>query len=692
MKRPMATIGFSMLITFLLITNITHKMTVALLTGAIVIFSCFLIVKKLRKHLSIIFALFGFIVFTLSFISAEKYYFNEKAEMENEQYLSGIVCEMPKDSDYAFTYVIKLDNKNYKIRYVSETDHFLREGDIVKVNGKCDDENQDKDLFGNSLSSKVYFTFFESDECSIKKTGEINYYYKNIGAVKRAFSEVVTKYLPGRNGAIARAITIGDKSELDEKVTDYFKFCGTSHLLVISGLHLSLVSIFIVNFLNKFSKLRKYSSIIGLLCLLIYSAVTGFGVSVLRAGAMVAAVLVAKMFNRDADSINSIGLAVTFILLINPFAPFSAALWLSVLSTLGILAYSGKLYTWINEKFQGNSITEKSVYQLIVKSFSISFATMVFTLPVFIFKFKMVSVVSVLTNFLMVDAALVMMISTFVGVFSHVVFLKPISQLCFLITGLIGEFLHIIAEKIGMWEWSTISLEHKYYKYFFAIAIVCIGITLLMRKQKPHLLKFTTILLSLSFVVLTFYCVWFSYNTPTIEIAGTDRNPVITVNYNNETVLIGTQKHKNIDIIKDVLNKHNKKQPDMLVVNENHSAVISETINIYNNFGVTDTYFYTSAPKVFAETSKGSIRGFSIKENVRADFIENDFMRITAKNKCVVIAECKNAENVFENKEDCDIIILYGKNISKYEDLIKENQNDVQVIVLATGEKITINL
>lgn len=692
MKRPMATIGFSMLLTFLLITNITHKMTVALLIGAIVIFCCFLIVKKLRKHLSVIFALFGFIVFTVSFISAEKYYFNEKTEMENEQYLSGILCEIPNDSDYAFSYIIKPENKNYKIRYVSETDHFLREGDVVKVNGKCIDENQDKDLFGNSLSSKVYFTFFESDECSIKKTGEINYYYKNIGAVKRAFSEVVTKYLPGRNGAIARAITIGDKTELDEKITDYFKYCGTSHLLVISGLHLSLVSIFIVNFLNKFSKLRKYSSVIGLLCMLIYSAVTGFGVSVLRAGAMVAAILVAKLFNRDADSVNSIGLAVTFIILVNPFAPFSAALWLSVLSTLGMLTYSGKINIWIKEKIDGKAISKSSLFNLFINAFSISFATMVFTLPVFIFKFRMVSVVSVLTNFLMVDSALVMMISTFIGVLSHTIFLRPISQLCFLITGIIGEFLYVVAEKIGMWEWSTISLEHKYYKYFLVIAIVCIGITLLMRKQKPRLLKYTTILLSLSFIILTFYCVWFSYNTPAIEIVGTDRNPVITVNYNNETVLIGTQKHKNIDIIKDVLNKHNKKQPDMLVVTDNHSAVISETINIYNNFGVTDTYFYNTVPTVFAETSKGSIRGFSIKETVRVDFLENDFIWITANNKRVVIAECKNAENVFENKEDCDIIILYGKNISEYEEYIKNNQDNVQVIVLATGEKITINL
>ena len=688
----MATIGFSMLLTFLLITNITHKMTIALLIGAMVIFCCLLIVKKLRKHLSIIFALFGFIVFTLSFISAEKYYFNEKAEMENEQYLSGVVCEMPKDSDYAFTYIIKPENKNYKIRYVSESDHFLREGDIVKVNGKCNDENQDKDMFGNLLSSKVYFTFFESDECSIRKTGEINYYYKNIGAAKRAFSEVVTKYLPGRNGAIARAITIGDKTELDEKVTDYFKFCGTSHLLVISGLHLSLVSIFIVNFLNKFSKLRKYASYIGIACLLIYSAITGFSVSVIRAGAMVAAVLVARMFNRDADSINSIGLAVAFILLINPFAPFSVALWLSVLSTLGILAYSGKIVVWTNEKLKGKSILKKSLYHLVVTSFKISIATMIFTLPVFIFKFKMVSVVSVLTNFLMVDLALVMMICTFVGVFSHIIFLRPISQFCFLITGLIGEFLHNVAEKIGMSEWSTISLEHKYYKNFFAVAVVCITITLLLKKYKLDLIKYTTILLSLSFIILTTYCVWFNYNTPTIEIVGTDRNPVITVNYNNETVLIGTQKHKNIDIIKNVLNKHNKKKPDMLVVMDNHSAVISEIINIYNNFGTTDAFFYTSAPAIFAEMSKSLIRGFSIKGNVRADFIEKDFMAITANDKRVIISECKNIENIFENQEDCDIMIFYGKNVSEYEERIKENPDDVQVFILATGEKVTINL
>lgn len=691
LKRPMTVIGFSMLITFLLITNITHKMTVALLTGAIVIFLFFIIIKKLRKCLWVIFALFGFIAFTISFVSAEKYYFNEKTEMENEQYISGVVCEIPTDSDYVFSYIIKPEDKNYKIRYVSETDRFLCEGDAVKIFGKCENDGQDKDLFGNSLSTKIYFTYFESDECTIRKTGEINYYYKNVGAVKRAFSEVVTQYLPGENGAIARAITIGDKAELDDRVTDYFTYCGTSHLLVISGLHLSLVSVYMVSFLNRFSKLRKYSSFIGLLCLLVYAAITGFGVSVIRAGTMVAAVLVAGLFKRGADSVNSIGFAVTLILLVNPFAPFSTALWLSVFSTLGLVTYASKIKIWIMERVKGRAIWKSRFFNFFINAFSISFATMVFTLPVFIFEFKMISIVSVITNFLMVDMALVMMISTFTGVFSHIIFLRPISQLCFLVTGLIGKFLHTVAEKFGMWEWSTISLEHKYYKYFLAVAIVLVGIALLMKKQKPKLLKYTTAILSVAFVVLTIYCAWSDYNTPAIEIAGTSRNPVITVNYNNRTVLIGTQKYNNTDIIKTLLNKHNKKKPDMLVVNDNFSEVISETINIYNSFGKTDTCFYSPSPAVFEESSRDCVRGFSINGNVRTDFVEKDFMVITANNKRVVIAECKNAENIFENKEDCDIIVVYGKNISEYTDLIKDNQDDVQVLTLAAGEKVTVN-
>ena len=185
----MATIGFSMLATFLVISNIEHKMTIALLIGAVVIFFCFIIFKALRKHLAVIFALFGVIAFTFSFVGAEKYYLGEVKEFENDQTLTGVVCATPTDSDYAFTYIIKLQGKGYKVRFVSENDNFLEEGDCVKLVGKSEEGYEITDFFENSLSSKVYFTFFEDDECKIYKTGETNWFYKNIGVVKREFVE-----------------------------------------------------------------------------------------------------------------------------------------------------------------------------------------------------------------------------------------------------------------------------------------------------------------------------------------------------------------------------------------------------------------------------------------------------------------------------------------------------------------------
>ena len=221
LKRPMAIIGFSMLLTFLLITNITHKMTIALLIGAVVVFCCFILVKKLRKYLSVIFALFGVIVYTFSFVSAEKYYLNETKEMENEQTFTGVVCATPTDSDYAFSYVIKPEGKKYKIRYISQEDKFLCEGDYVKFIGKCETTEEDIDWFENAISSKVYFTIFESDTSSIQKLSGENWYYKNIGSVKLFFSQIVTKYLPGTSGAIAKAMTIGDKSEIENKGRRY---------------------------------------------------------------------------------------------------------------------------------------------------------------------------------------------------------------------------------------------------------------------------------------------------------------------------------------------------------------------------------------------------------------------------------------------------------------------------------------
>ncbi len=682
LKRPFAVIGFSMLATFLLVTNISHKMTVALLIGATVSLFVFILFKRLRKYETLIFSLVGIISFALLFITSEKNFVNEQAFFETQQTIKGVVCQTPTNSDYAFTYIVKIEDENYKIRFVSEEDKFINEGDCVAVTVDNYDTAVETDFFENSLASKIYFTVFESDGSSIENTGKTNFFYKNIGAVKRAFSEIIDEYLPGENGAIAKAMTISDKSGIDSYTIDYFNYCGTSHLLVISGLHLTLWSLGIIKHLNKFSKLRKFSSLIGILCLLFYSAITGFTVSVLRAGAMIGAVLVARMFNRDADSINSIGVAVAFILIFNPFAPFSVSLWFTVLSTLGILYFSEKIFNLVDEKTINKTISKIPFYKTIITTISISFSTTVFTLPVFVFNFKMLPVASVLANLIMVDIAMFLMILTVAGVFSHLIFLYPVTRFCFFAVGAVGKFLRFIAEKIGMAEWSTISLNHKFYKYFLVLLLVGVIVVVSAKKYKRDVLKPVVVILSSVFILVSLYCTAYEYNTPSVEIAFTNSKPVIVANSKGKSVLVGTHGKVNNYKIKTVLNRHNKKSIDAVAVTDFESQTVSEIINLRNAFNVDVFYFYDDSPQFLSEYSKNNVEQIALGGNVVVN-LENSgsCFEIMNDNKSILVLNCEKTENLFKNGQMYDIIILYGDNAPEYEKimetLLKEDSGEV---------------
>ncbi len=516
--------------------------------------------------------------------------------------------------------------------------------------------------------------------------------YKIIGEFKRRFTEIVTSYLPGENGAMALAMTIGDKSELDDRVIDYFNYSGTSHLLVISGLHLTIWSFGIMKYLDKSSRLRKYSTIIGLMCLFLYSAITGFGVSVIRAGAMVGAVLIGRFFKRNADSINSIGFAVTVILLLNPFAPYLPTLWFTVLSTLGILAYSGKIQKIINEKTLGKPISKLPCFSFIKSSVSISFSTAVFTLPVFFFYFKMMPVASILANLIMVEIAMVMMVTTVIGVVCHICFLPFISRICFFVSGCIGKIMHITAEKIGMADWSTLSLNHEYYKYFVMILLIATVIAVILKKYNIDIIKHMTLIFTVAFCLLAVYCTVYDYNTPSVEILITDNEPVITVCSKGESALVGLQSTKYVRTIKQNLNSHNEKQLSYIAVTENEEKTISQLIYLYNNFGCATTCFKYESPSLFKENSQDFVTEFSVSDNVGIDIDDKNFTKIMSDEKSLLIVNCKNTENIYENAENYDIIILYNDNLREVEQSLKKMLNNSRVFVADEGDELSVYL
>lgn len=687
MKRPFAVIGFSMLAVSLLITNISFKSSVALLIGATVVFCLFVAFKKLRKYKFVIFTSLAVAVYIVSFIFTQSIYINAENKYENQTKISGVVCQTPQETDYAFTYVIKVNNENYKIRYVSEDNKMFREGDIVSGVVTRNNKKFKDVFFENSLSSKIYFTFFEDENTFIDKTGEMNSFYKGLGAVKNWFSAIVDTYLPGESGAIAKAMTIGDKSEIKNTTIDHFNYSGTSHLLVISGLHLTLWSIGIMGFTERFSKLRKYTIIIGLLCLLGYSALTGFSVSVIRAGAMIGAVILGKALHRDADSINSIGVALTFILVINPYATLSSALWFTTLSTLGILTLANNVIFKLKTNSRYKKIMQNSTLYFLVTTVIISISTTVFTLPVFVAKVGLLPIASFISNIVMIESALALMVLTVMGAILHSIGLNFIAEILFIITGAISNFLKIFAEKIGLAEWSTLSATHKYYIYFVAFALVIILVALAFRKYRKILLKTVSVVLSVAFVLLSIYCTTYDYNTQSVEVVCREWAPVLVVNSKGESLVINPPTTiYETDVIK-VLNSHNEKAVDNVLITEKDEFTPSYLMDLYGAISVENTYFCYSAPQIFENRSISNVKSLEIGGNIKIN-AENyeTYIEISANGKKLILIDGQNAENLFEKAKDYDIIILYGKNAFSIKERIESENPDAKVFVSADGE------
>ncbi len=693
MKRPFATIGFSMLATFLLVTNISHRLTVALGVCATVIFLLFIAVKGLRKYQYVIFSLIGVIALVLSFVSAEKYYYNEEIAFSNVGQINGVVCQTPTSSDYAFSYIIKLDNKDYKIRFVAQEDKFLNEGDCVAVNIGDYDKNSSAKLLKHSLSSNIFFTVFESDNSTVKPIGKTNFFYKNVGIAKREFSKIVDRYLPSESGAIAKAMTIGDDAEIEDKTVSWFKNSGTSHLLVISGLHLTLWSFGIIRYLNKSKRLRKYSVFIGLACLFAYASIAGFSVSVIRAGAMACAVLLARLFRRDADSINSIGFALVGILLFNPFAPFSVALWLTVFSTVGILIFSDSISLWIERKFGNTAIRNIPFYSTIKISFSISISVAIATLPIMIVEYKMMPMLSIFANLFMVNAALILMVLTVVGVVAHFTFLYPIAKVCYLVVGVIGKYLLHIAEVIGTFRWSTISLDNRVFKGYLLFFLFCVCLAVIIRKNEKNIVSFVAVILSVSFVLLCVYCVEYDYNTPSVEISFADDEPVVIVNSQNDCVLVGVHGTKSHYYIDSMLNKHNKKKINSVVVSHMENDTVSRIISLNKIFGVDDFYLCEESSQMVVNFVESGVSGVKVGKELYVN-VENitEKIEFTDGNKCILLINCEKSENLFQNDKMYDIIIAYGDNCCEYVDDFEKNLKNSQskVIIAKENEAISV--
>lgn len=222
---------------------------------------------------------------------------------------------------------------------------------------------------------------------------DVSYYIK---LIRHDMTKLVRESFSKETAAVINAMVLGDRSEISQETVMDFRKTGLSHVLVVSGFHVSVVAGFMLLLLRALGLKKRYRNIITIVMIALFMMINGFGVSVVRSGIMLIMMLVAEVAGRERDSLNSLGLAVLVMCVINPAAAQDVGFIMSVLATLGILIFSDKLEASMMKPLENTRASRFA--KPIISAFSVSISATLALLPFQIYTFGTLSLVAPLAS------------------------------------------------------------------------------------------------------------------------------------------------------------------------------------------------------------------------------------------------------------------------------------------------------
>ena len=265
-------------------------------------------------------------------------------------------------------------------------------GTIYQVN-KADNPGQ---FDGESYyqSQGILYTF--QTETVLDYKG-IHYLKESLTRIREYFAERLSEIYNERDSGILKAVLLGDKSSLREEDQLLYQKNGISHLLAISGLHISMIGISLYKLLRKWKLTFWEAGIPSGILLILYGMMTGFGISTIRAICMFLVLIFAEILGKAYDMASAMALAAMMILIRNPLQARQAGFLLSFGAVLGVCF----VYPILQSVFE----VKKRLFQTILFSLSIS----LITYPLTVHFFYEYPFYSILLNFIVIPCMPIVM-------------------------------------------------------------------------------------------------------------------------------------------------------------------------------------------------------------------------------------------------------------------------------------------
>ena len=388
--------------------------------------------------------------------------------------------------------------------------------------------------------------------------------------LRKTLGERTERFYKPREAAFMKALLLGDKSALYEETELYNSLndAGIMHIAAVSGMHIA----FLVSLLGFVFGRGRRGAVISIIIVWVFVFVTGASPSAIRAGFMQSLLLLAPVFRRENDPLTSLSAVLALVLIKNPYAAASLSLQLSFGAMAGILCFSERIYSALTSGF--NECAEK-LLRSPCAVISSSLAVMTFTLPLTVFYFGYVPVLTPIVNVLTMWAVSFCFCAGFSGILLSFA-IPPLGYAFAWIASLAEKYIFAVVLSLTKLPHSAVYLTDSAMNVFL-IASLALVLTFLFSKLsgRNKLIASVISVLALLFTANAVTALSYSLDKCCFSAIDVGQGQSIAVLSGNNTVLIdcgGGAKDTNAgEIAASYLLSRGRRKIDALVLTHLHS-------------------------------------------------------------------------------------------------------------------------
>jgi competence protein ComEC len=357
------------------------------------------------------------------------------ANQEQKVILSGIINEEPKTGPKNVGITLKTEQLTYNDWQIAVSSRVLintgrypeyRYGDKIKVEGFLKTPSEDINGFNykNYLKKEGIYSIMDWPEIELVGRDLGNPLMKPLFSFKNKFEEANRSFISLPQEGILEALLFGEESNIPKDLKEKLNLTGTRHITAVSGMNITIIASLILSFVLSLGLWRQHALYLTIILLALYVLMIGVPASAVRAGIMAFFFLLAQYLGRLSSAGRAIIFAATLMLIQNPFLLFlDVGFQLSFLAILGMVYLQPIFSNWISK------IPDFKIFPL-KSTLTATISAQIFTLPILIYNFGYVPLISPFVNILIVPFLAPITILVFIFGLSTILF-SPLASILF---------------------------------------------------------------------------------------------------------------------------------------------------------------------------------------------------------------------------------------------------------------------